>query len=120
MEKYKIIFKNIEAPGMDLTFNYGKTKYHLEDGKEYDLSQEVIVHLNDLAYPDPVFKQNNDGQLVLDASRKKYRFNCQLVNPFPVKKEKQIAQKEIVLEEKEPEEEIVAVPKLKKKLAFSK
>ena len=52
LKKYAGTFKNIEAPGMPLTFSYRGNwegpieQYSLMDGFDYKLPEEVIDHIN--------------------------------------------------------------------------
>ncbi|MBI9081494.1 MAG: hypothetical protein JEY79_17350 [Pseudodesulfovibrio sp.] len=48
----RVQFMNNETRGVDITFNYeGQHFGPLEDGKEYDLPEKVVKHLNSLAIP---------------------------------------------------------------------
>jgi hypothetical protein len=44
-------FVNMESKGTDLFFTFEGLRYHLEDGKEYDLPISVVEHLNGLKIP---------------------------------------------------------------------
>jgi len=79
------IFKNLEAPGGDLTFTYKKYKedpireYHLEDGKSYTIPIGVAKHINNMtAVPERDYAKGPDGtpQLytIIKSKRQRYQF----------------------------------------------
>ncbi len=48
----RIQFMNNETPGVDVSFNYEGSPFGpLEDGREYDLPEKVVRHLNSLSTP---------------------------------------------------------------------
>ena len=49
--KLRCTFVNMESKGLDLAFTFEGLRYHLEDGKEYDLPISVVEHLNSLKVP---------------------------------------------------------------------
>ena len=80
-DRLRIRFSNLETPGARLDFTLQGNRYHLEDGKEYDLPISVIEHLNGLRIPDPQYEEDPEtGQIVHKRDRVKHRFNCQILD----------------------------------------
>lgn len=80
--KRRIKFMNNEDPEMDVTFTFvtkdwGSETYRLWPGYEYELPEDVIRHLNSLAYP--VYQAVQDpvtGQIVHKQVGTHNRFSC--------------------------------------------
>ena len=79
------IFKNIEAPGGDLTFSYRRYKedpirtYSFLDGQKYTIPLHLAKHINNqTAVPERDYVKNADGtpQLVtmIKSTRQRYQF----------------------------------------------
>jgi hypothetical protein len=62
--KLRCTFVNMETKGLDLAFTYEGLRFHLEDGKEYELPISVVEHLNSLKVPVKRYKTDPaSGQL---------------------------------------------------------
>lgn len=78
--KIKVIFQNLEMPGVRLDFTLDGEHYALEHGKEYLLPIEVVQHLNGLQVPDPYWEIDPDTGQLVHKDRLRSRFNCIIVN----------------------------------------
>lgn len=81
----KVIFLNGRDPGYPLEFHYhSKThplkKYCLYHGKEHDLPQEIIDHLENCAECQYGYTQGPDGHPKMYVKSLKYIFQCKRVN----------------------------------------
>lgn len=78
----RIQFMNNEAPGVDVSFNYEGERFGpLEDGREYDLPEKVVRHLNSLSTPRMEYRTDSDtGQMKSMAAGKVHRFSCHPVS----------------------------------------
>lgn len=83
----RILFINGRDPGYPLDFHYhSKTHplkiYTLYHGKEYDLPEEIIDHLEQCAESQYGYKAGADGHPAMYVKGKKYLYNCKPVkNP---------------------------------------
>lgn len=83
----KILFINGRDPGYPLDFHYhSKTHplklYTLLHGKEYELPEEIIDHLEQCAELQYGYRQNSDGKPEMYTKNKKYLYSCKPVkNP---------------------------------------
>lgn len=79
------IFKNLEAPGGDLTFTYKKYKedpireYHFEDGQKYTIPISVAKHINNnTAWANREYATGPDGTkklyTIVKSKTQRYQF----------------------------------------------
>jgi hypothetical protein len=80
----RIIFLNGRDPGQELMFHYHSSThplkhYTLFHGKEYDLSEEVIQHLENCAERQYGYRQGQSGHPEMYTKSLKYIFQCKSV-----------------------------------------
>lgn len=79
--KIKCVFRCLKPPGGSVTFYFRKykgpiEKYHLEDGKEYELPLMVIDHLNENCFEaDKTYLLDENGDQISGVGKKHYRFS---------------------------------------------
>ena len=78
--KIKVVFQNLEMPGVRLDFTYQGVGYNLEHNKEVTLPIEVVEHLNGLQVPDPYWEEDPETGQIKHKTRMRNRFNCRIVN----------------------------------------
>jgi hypothetical protein len=83
-EMRKVQFINSRDPGYPLEFHYHSSThplkhYTLYHGKEYDLSVEVIEHLENCAERQYGYRQGPNGHPEMYVKGFKYNFRCQNV-----------------------------------------
>ena len=82
MPKYRrIVFLNGRDPGYPLDFHYASGThplkiYKLLHGKEYDLPEEVIEHLESCNEPVYAYRKGDDGHPQMFIESRKYIFQC--------------------------------------------
>ena len=75
-------FTNVETPGAGVEFTYQGRGFELEDGKTYDLPEDVVHHLNSLSTPrygwvmDPETQQKVSRKVGVNS-----RFSCVPITP---------------------------------------
>ncbi len=76
-----IQFMNNEAPGVDVSFNYEGVAFGpLEDGREYQLPEKVVRHLNSLSTPRMEYRADPaTGQMQSVRVGTVHRFSCHSV-----------------------------------------
>lgn len=79
-EKILVEFRNLEEPNMIHTFSYGPSKkvktYKLVPGGKYELSRELVNHLNTRAVPDYRWVPDGLGNMTKKLIGTKPRFQC--------------------------------------------
>lgn len=82
-EKMYVEFYNLEEPGVPLKFSYGSTKkvekFHLMHGGKYNLTREVLHHLESRQLPMYDFQPDGTGRMVKVRTGYKSRFQCRQV-----------------------------------------
>ncbi|MBI9073783.1 MAG: hypothetical protein JEZ02_00130 [Desulfatibacillum sp.] len=78
----RIQFMNNETRGVDVSFNYEGVHFGpLEDGKEYDLPEKVVRHLNSLSTPRMEYRSDPaTGQMKSVNIGTVHRFSCHPVS----------------------------------------
>lgn len=54
----KAVFRNLESPGIPLSFNRQFVDYHFEADKEYEITESIFDHINGLGTPRYEFRQD--------------------------------------------------------------
>lgn len=78
---HKVIVTNILEPDIDLNFSYNGKHYHLKDGKECELSAEVVNHINGTVLKYTKSVSMKDGVLVKEYGHRK-RAMCNILETF--------------------------------------
>jgi hypothetical protein len=78
----RVQFMNNENRGVDVSFNYQGAHFGpLEDGKEYDLPEKVVQHLNSLSTPRMEYRSDPaTGQMKSVNIGSVHRFSCHPVS----------------------------------------
>jgi hypothetical protein len=78
----RVIFRNMRDPGVTLDFHHASKRvplqmFHLKDGKETLLPEEVVDRLNDCKVPIYAYRRDADGAPQMYVKSYRYHFQIQ-------------------------------------------
>lgn len=77
----KVLFRNLNDPGLNLNFTFNGKYYNLVDGIEHNLPMDVVEHLNSLMIRKSRYEKDGSGN-VRHIDEMRPRIVCQILEQY--------------------------------------